>query len=98
MDELLTMSYREISRLEVMQRLKDKSLRQQEKPLHMLDVSIRHVRRLFRAYKARGPSGLVSRHRGKPSNNQLDPETVQEAIELNFLRTLHVTSRSNLSP
>ena len=48
----------------------------------MLDISVRHVRRLFRTYKDQGPPGLVSRRRGKPSNNQLDPETVQEAIDL----------------
>src|SRR4030066_116531 len=75
------MSNREITRLEVMQRLKDKRLRQQEAS-HMLDISVRHVRRLFRAYKDQGPPGLISKRRGKPSHNQLDPETVQEAIDL----------------
>jgi transposase len=81
MDELLTMSNREITRLEVMQRLKDKSLRQHEAS-RMLGVSVRQIKRLFRAYKACGPSGLISRRRGKPSNHQLDPNTVQKAIDL----------------
>jgi hypothetical protein len=81
MDELLTMSTAEITRLEVMQRLKDKRLRQHE-AARMLGVCVRQIKRLFRAYKARGPSGLVSRRRGKPSNNRLDPQTAQKAIDL----------------
>lgn len=52
----------------------------------MLAISIRQVKRLFRAYKAQGPAGLVSRHRGKPSNNQLDPKVVQQAIDLIYER------------
>jgi transposase len=75
------MSNREITRLEVMQRLKDKRLRQYEAS-QMLGISVRHVRRLFRAYKAHGAVGLISKRRGKPSHNQLDPETVQKAIDL----------------
>jgi transposase len=81
MDKLLTMSNQEITRLEVMQRLRGKHLKQIE-AARMLGISIRQVKRLFRAYKAGGPSGLVSRRRGKPSNNRLDPETVQKAIDL----------------
>jgi transposase len=64
-----------------MQRLKDKRLRQCEAS-RMLGISIRQVRRLFRAYKDQGPPGLISKRRGKPSHNQLDPETVQKAIDL----------------
>jgi transposase len=81
MDQLLTMSNREITRLEVMQRLKDKRLKQYEAS-RILGISLRHIRRLFRAYKAQGVAGLMSRRRGKPSNNQLDPQTVQKAIDL----------------
>jgi hypothetical protein len=66
MDQLLTMSNREITRLEVMQRLKDKRLKQYEAS-RILGINVRHVKRLFRAFKAQGPMGLVSRHRGKPS-------------------------------
>jgi len=80
-DNLLTMSDREITRLEVMQRLKDKRLRQDEAS-RILGISVRQIKRLFRAYKDQGPPGLVSRRRGKPSNHQLDPQTVQKAIDL----------------
>jgi transposase len=81
MDNLLTMSKQEITRLEVIQRLNDKRLKQIE-AAQMLGISVRQVKRLFRAYKTQGAVGLVSRRRGKPSNNQLDPWIMQKAIDL----------------
>jgi len=81
MDELLTMSNREITRLEAMQRIKDKRLTQKE-AARMLSLSVRQIKRLYRAYKAHGARGLVSQRRGKPSNNRLDAETQQKAIDL----------------
>ncbi len=85
MDELLTMSTRELARLEVMQRLKEKRLKQQE-AARQLGISIRQVKRLYRAYKAEGARGLVSQRRGKASNHQIEPETVQKAIDLIYER------------
>ena len=51
MDELLTMSNQEITRLEAMQRIKDKRLTQKE-AARMLNLSVRQIKRLFEAYKA----------------------------------------------
>jgi transposase len=81
MDILLTMSNKELTRLEVMQRIQEKRLTQKE-AAHMLGLSIRHVRRLYRAYRNQGAQGLVSQRRGKPSNNRLDPQVVQQTIDL----------------
>jgi transposase len=81
MDELLTMSNRELSRLEVMQRIKDKRLTQKE-AAQLLGISTRQVKRLWKAYRQKGPKGLVSQRRGKPSNNQLDAGVVQQALDL----------------
>lgn len=81
MDELLTMSNREITRLEAMQRIKDKRLTQKE-AARMLNLSVRQIKRLYRAYTAHGARGLVSQRRGKPSNHRLDAETQQKAIDL----------------
>ena len=80
MDELLTMSKCEITRLEAMQRIKDKRLTQKE-AAGMLGLSERQVKRLYRAYKARGAKGLISARRGKPSNNQLEAEIAQQALD-----------------
>jgi transposase len=79
------MSNRELTRLEVMQRLTDKRLTQKE-AAQMLDLSVRQIKRLFRAYKAQGVQGLISVRRGKASNNRLDPQVVQQAIDLIYER------------
>jgi len=81
MDELLRMSNREITRLEAIQRIKDKRLTQKE-AARILSLSVRQVKRLYRAYKVQGAKGLVSARRGKPSNHRLDAETQQKAIDL----------------
>ena len=80
MDKLLTMSKKELTRLEVMQRLEEKRMRQQE-AAEILGVSIRHVRRLFSAYRKQGEKGLVSTRRCKPSNNRLKTDVKQQAID-----------------
>ena len=67
---LLTMSKKELTRLEIMQRLEQRTLRQRE-AAEMLGVSERHIRRLLHNYRQAGPEELVSKRRGKPSNNQL---------------------------
>ena len=81
MDKLLSMSKQEITRLEVMQRLKDKRWTQKE-AARMLGISPRQVKRLWRAYRKEGAEGLVSRRRGKASNNHLDGMVVQQALDL----------------
>jgi transposase len=81
MDELLTMSKQEITRLEAMQRIKDKRLTQEEAG-RMLGISTRQVKRLYRAYREKGAKGIVSRRRGKPSNNRLDAGIAQQALDL----------------
>ena len=75
MDELLTMSKRELSRLEVMQRIKDKRLTQKE-AAQLLGISTRQVKRLWRLYRKKGAQGIVSGRRGKPSNHRLDVHVV----------------------
>ena len=75
------MSNREITRLEVMQRLKEKRLTQKE-AARLLGISTRQVKRLWRTYRQKGAQGLVSQRRGKPSNNRLDAGLVQQALDL----------------
>ena len=81
MDELLTMSTQEITRLEAMQRIKDKRLTQKE-AAQMLRLSVRQVKRLYRAYKGRGAIGLVSARRGKPSNHRMDEQVERQVLDL----------------
>lgn len=81
MDKLLTMSEKELTRLEVMKRLEEKRMRQRE-AADRLGISVRHVKRLLRAYREKGAEGLISKRRGKPSNNRLKEEVKQKAIDL----------------
>jgi len=80
-DELLTMSSKEISKLGVMQRLKEKSLSQRA-AAEMLNVSVRQVKRMFKSYREKGAAGLVSQRRGRVSNHRLGEETLERALDL----------------
>ena len=81
MSELLTMSKKELTRLEVMQQLEEKRMKQKEAAV-MLGISVRHVKRLLRIYRQWGAEGLISKRRGKVSNNRLKVEIKQQAIGL----------------
>ncbi|HXF28591.1 MAG TPA: ISNCY family transposase [Chlamydiales bacterium] len=84
MDKLLEMSTKELSRLEVMQRLSEKRMSQKEAG-RILKVSTRQIKRLLKAYREKGAAGLVSKHRGRRSNNRLSEELKRKA--LNLLKT-----------
>lgn len=73
---LFTMSQKELSRLEVMQLIKERRLTQIQ-AVEMLNVNLRHVKRLYKQYKQDGASGLISNRRGKPSNRKL-PNNIKE--------------------
>lgn len=80
------MSQRELSRLEVIQRACRKTLTQ-ARAADLLDLSLRQVKRLCKAYKAAGTRALISKRRGRPSNNRLPAALTGRAREL--LRTLY---------
>lgn len=79
--ELVQMSKKELSRVEVMERIKAKRMTQ-KKGAEALGISVRQVRRLWKNYQEKGAVGLLSKSRGKPSNNRLSSETRQRAIDL----------------
>jgi transposase len=78
------MSQPELTRLEVIQRVKSKTFKQRQ-AAELLSISVRQVKRLCRAYQARGAAGLISKRRGRPSNNRLPEKTINKARQL--LRT-----------
>ncbi|UDM48898.1 ISNCY family transposase [Cupriavidus sp. MP-37] len=69
---LVTMSMREVDRMKVIQAVADGHLARW-RAAERLGISARHVRRLVLRLLEDGPSGLVSRKRGRPSNRQLPP-------------------------
>jgi transposase len=78
------MSQRELTRLEVIQRIKRKILKQWE-AAELLGLSERQIKRLCKLYHEGGASGLISKRRGQPANNRLPEKTVNKARQL--LRT-----------
>jgi transposase len=75
------MSQGELSRLEIVQRVKQKRLKQRE-AAELLGLTERQVKRLCKLYEADGASGLISKRRGRPSNNRLAEKTVKKARQL----------------
>ena len=84
MDKLLEMSTKELSRLEVMQRLSKKQMSQSEAGT-ILGLRVRQIKRLLKAYRQQGAVGLVSKQRGRKSNNRLSEDVKKQA--LNLLKT-----------
>ena len=81
MEILLKMSTKEIGRLEVMQRLFEKRMSQKEAG-EIMHLSIRQVKRLLKKYKKQGATGIISKHRGRKSNNCLAEEVKKKALDL----------------
>jgi transposase len=81
MGDVITMSNRELSRIEVCQRLVEKRLKQAE-AASLLSISVRHLKRLLRAYKKSGAAALASKRRGQPSNHRLPQKLIDRALSL----------------
>jgi len=79
--EYVTMSDKEVARLKAMEQIEGKRITQKE-AAKQLKISERHVRRILRSYRQTGAAGLVSKRRGKRSNNQLKAEVKQQALDL----------------
>jgi transposase len=75
------MSQRELSRLEVFRQLSEKRLRQRQAAA-LLGLSVRQVIRLAKAFKREGAAALVSKRRGRLSNNRLAAPLLAQAGEL----------------
>jgi transposase len=75
------MSEKEVNRLEVIQRVAEKRLKQNA-AAELLGISERQVKRLLRRFRQQGARGLVSKRRGKPSNHQMSEETLRKVLDL----------------
>ena len=77
----VTMSAKELDRLEVLGRVVERRLTQW-RAAEQLGLSERQVRRLCRALLREGAAGLVSRKRGHPSNRKLPAAAREHALGL----------------
>jgi hypothetical protein len=79
--ELVTMSAREMDRLEVVRRVLERRLTR-AKAGELMGLSERQVQRLCKAVEVHGPGGLASKKRGRPSNRRLPDEIRERAIAI----------------
>ncbi len=78
---LWVMSSKELSRFEVLQRVLDRRMTQQHAG-QLLGLTRRQIYRLLSSVKQHGAAGLVSKRRGRGSNNQLASGLAAEALAL----------------
>ncbi|MEX0961355.1 MAG: helix-turn-helix domain-containing protein [Simkaniaceae bacterium] len=81
MEEVICMSNKELSRVEVMHKLQNKTINQSQ-AADILGVSVRQVKRLWKDYKEKGTKGLISKKRGGKGNHQLAEGVKKKAMEL----------------
>jgi transposase len=78
------MTQAELNRKTIIEQSVGKRITQRE-GAERLGISERHFRRLLRLYRRNGDEGLVSGHRGKPSNHRFGEAKWQEIVE--FMET-----------
>ena len=81
MGRVITMSNKGLSRLDVMHQLQNRSINQAQ-AADILGISVRQVKRLWKAFKKEGAKGLISKKRGGKGNHQLPQGVKKETIDL----------------
>jgi len=76
--DVLQMTQAEIHRVQVLEQLVQKQITQSQ-AAEQLGITVRHVKRLKRAYRRAGAQAVVSKQRGRASNHQLDARLEQQA-------------------
>jgi len=79
-NRIITMSTAEIRRSEIL-RMADERRITQKIGASRLGITERHFRRVLAQYRKRGPEGIISGHRGRPSNNRMSEEKRGKIIE-----------------
>lgn len=76
----IAMTQAELERKTIIEQAVDKRITQRE-GAKRIGVSERHFRRILKRYREQGDKGLVSGHRGKPSNNRMNINTREQIIK-----------------
>jgi len=79
MQELLTMSKKELNRLPVIESVVSRKMTQVE-AANCLSISDRQIRRIAINFSKFGPAGLIHHLRGRPSNHRLPSELKNHAV------------------
>ena len=81
MEELLTMTTREIDRLRIIRQVLEHKLKWHE-AAEQLRLSVRQIARVCVRVHTDGNKGIIHRLRAHPSNHRLDPKLLKRALEL----------------
>jgi len=81
MGGLLQMSEKELDRYVILQKVLAKELTQKSAG-ELLNISNRQVRNLISSLRSKGPSGLISKHRGKVGNHRKSNEFKQSVLAI----------------
>lgn len=77
----MVLSKKELDRVSVVQRLERKEIKQSD-AARLLNRSVRQIKRLLRSYRLEGEKGLISKRRGRPSNNRLSEKLRRQIPKL----------------
>jgi len=75
------MKNNEANKIEVLERLKRKEIKQSQ-AAELLGISARQVRRTLKKYELEGAKGLIHKGRGKQSNRKISQETIDKTIKI----------------
>lgn len=78
---IISMSSRELKRLEAIRQLDEGRLTRAQAG-QLVGLGMRQMQRLLNAYRQHGPPALVSRKRGRPSNRRYPPAFREHVIDL----------------
>lgn len=81
MKDRVSMSKKDLDRLEILRSVQNKKLRQVD-AARMLKITDRQVRKLLRRLEQEGPSGIVSRLVGKMGNRRKSPQLKEQVMAL----------------
>jgi len=81
MDKYITMSQKEIKQYDIIKKLINKDINGTDAS-KLLNLTVRHIRRLKKKVKEKGIKGLIHGNRGKSSNRQIPKVERQEIIKL----------------
>lgn len=81
METELRMSLKELDRLRVLQKAKDKII-SLKRASEELGLTYKQTKRIWKRFREKGPGGLISRKKGMPSNNRISEERKREVLSL----------------
>jgi|SRR3972149_9120970 len=81
MEKRISMNQKEISRISVLEKLTNRQLKIIQ-AAEYLNISTRQVKRLVKAFKEKGPIGIISKKVGAPSNHQAPQQLKDSALKL----------------